>query len=459
MEHALRLPSVLERILQHMAHRVVCLSKFAPQAGIRSNGSAQARSKRLLCGCLLSLLALIISSLACGQGLPWQADVRRHCEKSDWVDALHILDQQQGLAPGDLEVRGWRARVLAWSGRLPEAEHEYLAILEISPKDPDHWAGLAGVYAREGKNQKALEALDAALRLDPKRGDLHAARARALRALGKNREARVEFRAALSLDPVSTDARVGLLSLRGEPKQELRFGNEEDFFNFTDANQDGWVSLASQWTPRWSTRIAGSFYRRGGVDAGKFLGSVTARLPNRLALTAGGAAGHDNAVIPKSEAFFDLDRGWKISESNLVRGLEVDYGQHWYWYQGAHILALNGSATIYLPADWTLSLGALGARSGFSGTGVEWRPSGTARLAFPLASWRETRLSGNTFFAAGTENFAGVDQIGAFASQTYGGGLRLQLSPRQDITCTSSYQRRTRNRTDTYLGFTYGIHF
>jgi len=111
--------------------------------------------------------------------------------------------------------------------------------------------------------------------------------------------------------------------------------------------------------------------------------------------------GNDNAVIPKSEAFFDVNHGWKASETNLLRGVEFDYGQHWYWYQMSRILTLNGTTIIYLPRDFTLSLGATGVRSAFSGTGAEWRPSGMTRLGFPLANWGEKRLSGSIFFAAG----------------------------------------------------------
>jgi hypothetical protein len=81
------------------------------------------------------------------------------------------------------------------------------------------------------------------------------------------------------------------------------------------------------------------------------------------------------------------------------------------------------------------------------------------RLGFPLAGWGEKRLSGNVFFAVGTEDFAQVDQIGRFASQTYGGGLRFQITARQDVSGLASYQKRTQNKTDTSFGLSYGIHF
>ena len=156
----------------------------------------------------------------------------------------------------------------------------------------------------------------------------------------------------------------------------------------------------------------------------------------------------------------DMDvRAWKTGETAFVRGLEFSYTQHWYWYQSARILALTGTTLVYLSQNWTFTLGTTGSRSAFSGTNAEWRPSGIARLGFPLAHWGDKRLSGNVSFAAGTENFAIVDQIGSFASQTYGGGLRLQITDRQDLTGFAGYQKRPQNRTATRFGLSYGIHF
>lgn len=412
---------------------------------------------------IFSLLAAALVSVSPARAQDhtpdWQTQVRQYAETRDWDSAMRLVDLEIARAPYDLDVRAWRARVLAWSGRLAEAEKEYLEILSLSRTDPDNWMGLATVYLREGKIQEAHRAIDTAEELDPKRADLHAARARVLRAAGERSEARLEFQRALNLDPTSAEGRAGLFSVRGELKHELRFGQGNDLLNFTTDNHDEWVTLASQWTPHWSTSVAGDFYQRGGAEAGKFVGSVTRRQPKWGAATMGGAIGHDHAVIPKSEAFFDLDHAWKTSETNFVRAVEFVYGQHWYWYQASRILTLTGASVVYLPQEWTLSLGATGARSAFSGTGAEWRPSGIARLGFPLARWGERRLSGNVFFAAGTENFAQVDQIGRFASQSYGGGLRFRINARQDVTGYAAYQKRTQSRTDTSFGLSYGIHF
>jgi tetratricopeptide (TPR) repeat protein len=406
------------------------------------------------------VLALLAFRAVAQQPPPdWQTQVRKYCAASDWPSAIRVLNQQIARAPQDLDLKAWRARVFAWSGNLAQAQQEYLAILSVSPNDPDHWAGLANVYMRERKTQDALLALDHAVQLDPQRADLRAARARALREAGKRTESRAEFQQALRLDPTSTEARTGLHSLRAEPKNELRLGNETDFLSYTAANQGNFANLATRWAPLVATSLGASAYQRGGVFAEKFIASATAHLYTLGAITAGGAVANDNAVIPKNEAFFDWDRGWKTGEASPLRGLEFDYGQHWYWYRAARILTLNGSAVLYFPRDWSFSLAATGARSAFSGTGAEWRPSGSTKLSFPLAAWKITQLSGNIFFAAGSENFALSDQIGRFASQTYGGGLRFLFTERQDITCAASYQRRTQNRTDTYLNFGYGIHF
>jgi tetratricopeptide (TPR) repeat protein len=421
----------------------------------------RALSSRWLSSFGMIFVMVLVVFPAFGQEQPseWQTQVRKFAESKDWDSAMRIVERELVRAPQDMDVRAWHARVLNWSGHPAEAEKEYLEILKVSRNDPDNWMGLASAYSREGKIEDSLRALDRAVELDPKRADLRAARARVLRVKGQRNEARMEFQKALNLDPTSIEARAGLISVRGEPRHEMRFGQDNDLFNFTSANHDGWVSLVSQWTPHWATSFAGSFYERAGIRAGKFSGAITGRLSRWGALTAGGAAGHDNAVIPKSEAFFDVDHGWKTGETNFLRGLEFDYGQHWYWYQASRILTLNGTTIVYLGRDFTLSLGATGVRSKFSGTGAEWRPSGITRLGFPLANWSERRLSGNIFFAVGTEDFAQVDQIGRFASQTYGGGLRFQISARQDVTGYASYQKRTQNRTDTSFGLSYGIHF
>jgi tetratricopeptide (TPR) repeat protein len=402
----------------------------------------------LLLVCFLASLALIPPVAAQQQPLDWQAQVRKYCDASDWPAALRVVEAEMLRAPQDLDVKAWHARVLTWAGRLDEAERDYREILAIDRRDPDNWAGLATVCLREGNIEEALRAMKIAVEIDPERADLHAAYVRFLQAAGQPAESRPELEKAPL--PIKT----------GRSRQnELRVGVENDSLSYTLANQSQGVSLSTRWTPLWSTNLGGAFYQRSGIFADKFVGSVTLHAPAFTAITAGGAIADDNAVIPKSEAFFDLDRGLANRDGKILKGIELEYGQHWYWYQAARILTLNGTAILYLSRDWSLTLGATGARSAFSGTGVEWRPSGSARLGFPLAAWSTGRLSGNIFFAAGAENFASSDQIGRFSSQTYGGGLRCEFSSRMYATFTYSYQKRTQNRTDSYSGAGYGIRF
>ena len=410
---------------------------------------------RLLAGAWLS------AALAWGQqpAQDWQAEARRYAAAEDWVAALRVVDREIARAPQDMDVRAWRARVLAWAGRLAEAEQEYREILAAAPNDADHWLGLGSVYLREGRAPEALQALDRAVALNARRADLHAARGRALRAAGRTQEARQEFQKARSLDPGSAEARAGLLSLRGDPKHTLRFGMNTDLLNFADARHDEGTSLNSRWTPKWSTTVVGNFYQYFGINAGKFTASLTGSAPRWGALTLGGAAAHDNTIIPKREAFFDYDRGWKLGASGPVRGTEVIYSQHWYWYAAARVLTLRGTAILYLPREWTWSMGATGARSDFPNIGVNWRPSGMAKLGFPIAGWSERKLAGNLFFAVGTENFAKADQIGRFSSQTYGGGLHFQMTARQSLSGFAAYQKRTQGRTQTSFGFEYDLRF
>jgi tetratricopeptide (TPR) repeat protein len=418
---------------------------------------------RSLCGVGRLLILFVFGTVFVGSSLcaqqsdqDWQTQVQKYSDAHDWDDALRVVDQQIVLSPDDMDIRAWRARILTWAGRLAEAENEFNEILKIDKSDPDTWMGLATVYNRQGRNQEALKAADHALELDPTRADLRETRAEMSHTNG---DSNLEFQRALAPDPGSSDAGPGVSSLRGAGKQELRLGFDEDLFSFAPANRDQWVTLVSKWTPHWTTSAAGSLYQRGGIDAGNFVGSVTGTQPHWGAITVGGATGHDNAVIPETEAFFELDHGFKISEDQPIRGIEVIYGQHWYWYTVARILTTTETAIVYLPRDWTWSIGLTEARSHFSDTNIDWRPSGQTRLGVPLAHWSEKELSGNVFFAVGTEDFAQVDQIGSFASQTYGGGLRFRFTARQDITGYAAFQQRTQDRAQTSFGFSYGIRF
>ena len=136
----------------------------------------------------VALLLAVLSADGWGQAPDWQGQVRKYAEARDWASAMRLVEQEIARAPQDMDVRAWRARVLAWSGKLPQAEKEYLEVLKVARADPDNWMGLAGVYLREGKVVEANRAISTAEELDPKRSDIHAAHARILREEGQRKE-------------------------------------------------------------------------------------------------------------------------------------------------------------------------------------------------------------------------------------------------------------------------------
>jgi hypothetical protein len=118
-------------------------------------------------------------------------------------------------------------------------------------------------------------------------------------------------------------------------------------------------------------------------------------------------------------------------------------------------MTLSFSQLYYLPREWTFSLTLTGARSGFANAGIEWVPSGSARIEFPL--YRQ--LAASLAFANGAENFAQADQIGHFSAHTFAGGLKYRLADRQDISGYVAVQNRTQGRTQNSFGMSYGFHF
>ena len=219
---------------------------FSQRAGVRELSLIVAFVIALTC---------VLASHAQSQSPDWQTQVRRYAEARDWDSTLRLVEQQIARVPQDMDVRAWRARVLAWAGKLPEAEREYLEILKVSRTDPDNWMGLASVYLREGKLQEAQRAIGTAEELDPKRSDIHAARARILRAGGERKEAQSEFESALHLDPESSEAREGLISVRRGARHELRIGQDNDLLSYSPSYHDEWMSLASRWTSHWTTSV------------------------------------------------------------------------------------------------------------------------------------------------------------------------------------------------------------
>jgi tetratricopeptide (TPR) repeat protein len=422
---------------------------------VSENRSIRQPIKRSLRSVIAALLLLgFVHLLAAQTTGDWQEQVRKDVESQRIDAALAIVDQRLADAPEDLEAHGWRGRLLAWKGRWSEGETEYKLVLEKVPNDTDILTGLSDVLLWQKNYTEALQTLDQARTISPSDPEILSRRARVLALLGRTPEARSEYQQTLLFDKHNADARTGLDGLSENTKHELRFGEDVDLFSYADAGQTQGVSLNSRWNPRWSTVFGISTYQRFGQDAVKVLASTAFHLTPRDWFNVGTAVANSQSVVPTNEAFFEYGHAFRI-ESRRVQGLESSYQQHWFWYQGAHVLTLNTSQIVYLPHEWTWSLNLTGARTGFLGTPVDWTPSGWTKLGFPL----QRRITGNVFFGMGSENFAQIDQIGRFSAHTFGGGLRYQLAARQDINGYAARQDRTGGLIDTSFGLSYGIRF
>ena len=410
------------------------------------------RSLRTIIAALL--LLGFVHLLAAQTNDDWQPQVRKDVENQHIDAALAIVDQRLADTPEDLEAHGWRGRLLSWKGRWSEGEAEYRFVLDKVPNDAEILTGLSDVLLWQKKYTEALQTLDQARKILPSDPEILSRRARVLALLGRTPEARSEYQQTLLFDTQNTDARTGLDSLRANTKHELRIGEDVDVFNYADAGQTQGVSLISRWNQRWSTVFGVSTYQRFDQDAVKFLASTAFHLTARDWFNVGSAVANSQNVVPTNEAFFEYGHAFRI-ENRWVQGLESSYQQHWFWYQGAHVLTLDTSQIVYLPHDWTWSLNVTGARTGFLGTPVDWTPSGWTKLGFPL----QRRVTGNVLFGVGSENFAQIDQIGRFSAHTFGGGLAYQFAARQDIKGYVARQNRTQGQIDTSFGLSYGIRF
>lgn len=400
------------------------------------------------------LLVTCASYAAHGVASDWRQQVRDQVAQHQLDSALATIDRQLEVSPNDLEAHGWRGRILSWKGSWSEAESEYRYVLQSVPGDVDILIGLADVLLWSQRPQEALSVLDRARLWAPSNPEVLSRRAKVLRTLGRNADSQLEFRQLLAHDPHNQEAKRALKTVAPVSRHEFRVGEDIDTFNYSDAAYVHSLTLSSRWSQRWATSFSASFCQRFGESATKGTASAMFRVTQKDLLTVGGSGAGDQGIIPRSEAFFEYGHAFRL-RNPFFRGLETSYRQHWLWYRGAHVLTTGVGQLVYLPRDWTWMFTTTGARSGFTGSGVEWVPSGSTKLGFPLLR----QLSGNIFFAVGSENFTQVDQIGRFSAHTYGGGLRYRFRENQDVSGYIASQDRSGNRSQNSFGLSYGIHF
>jgi hypothetical protein len=400
------------------------------------------------------------------------AQVRERVAAQDWEGAETIVDSRLKAAPEDSDALGWRAQLLAWTGKRAEAEATFRRALQLSPRDADFLLGLARLLAQDGRNGDALALLDAAAQIPPARADVLSERGRVFATMGRKKEARADFLQGRALEPANLspaddEATAGLRALKSGngkseselPRFEANFGNETDTFNYTNAANAQTVTFVDRPNARWIFSAEADSYQRFGALAQKAIGAATFRLNHANSLTIAGGGGNADGIIPRAETYFEYGHGFRISKSAPLRGIEFAYNQHWLWYANAHVLALTGTAAADFARDFRWTVSANGARSGFDGDAVAWKPSGYSRLEFPLPHVNAERLLLNATFAVGSENFGELDQVGAFASRTFGGGARVGFTSRQFFNFYVARQLRNGGRTEAMYGASYGVRF
>ncbi len=402
----------------------------------------------------MSVAWLLLFLVAARAQEGWQQQVRAAVDQHQIPTAKAIVDQRLIEAPTDMEAHAWRGRLLAWSGHWQESETEYRLVLERFPGDEDVLLGLADVLLWQQKYSEALAVLEKARSADPQNSEILLRRARVLSLLQRTAEARADFQTVLTHDPANRSAISGLDDLRGETRYELRFGEEADFFSYTENAQVETVSLTARWNKLWISGFGVSPYHLFGENAVKFWADAAYTFHRNNWVRVLGAAANPQDVVPEREVLVEYGHGFRFSNT-VVKGLESSYQENSLWYRGAQVITFNSTQIFYLPKDWTWTFSATGARTQFNVGAADWVPSGSTKLGFPLFR----KLSGNALFAVGAENFAQVDQIGRLSARTYGGGLRYRFGEAQDVTGFVARQDREYGQTQTSLGLSYGIRF
>ena len=420
---------------------------------VRAFRSANA-TPRLCLGTLAVVLLAGNAALCQQSSTDWQQQVRDKVQLHQIDAALALVDQRLEQDASDREAHGWRGRLLAWQGHWAAAESEYRRVLERFPDDTEILCGLADVLLWQGKTNEALSVIDHAREIEPAQSETLLRRARILETLHNTNAARSQYREILRLHPENQEAKNALAGLATENKNELRIGGDGSTFSDIDPAEDAEIYLTTHWTRQLTTAFKTGSYQRFGQNGEDLLESASFRFTKSDWLTGGGGFANHQSIIPENQMLFEYGHGLHFPNF-WVRGLGAAYQQHWFWYQGAHVLTLTCTQIYYLPHDWTWTLALTGARSGFTGTGIEWVPSGNARLSFPVYQ----NLSGNLAFASGAENFAQIDQVGRFSARTYAGGLTYRLAPNQDIRGYIALQYRSGGQTQNSFGVSYGFRF
>ncbi|MGH9522735.1 MAG: tetratricopeptide repeat protein, partial [Terriglobales bacterium] len=311
----------------------------------------------------------------------------------------------------------------------------------------------ADVQMWRGDASGALVTIDKAERAHADAQEIWVRRARLYVRLHRNADAIHAYKELLEFNPSNQDALAAIKNLR-ERRHELRIGSDTDTFNYTGAANTELLSLLSRWNDRWSTAISTTLYQRFGSNAQTADVGATYRFTATNWITVTGGLGTRQDVAPEEEVSTEYGHGFRL-RFGPIRGIESYALARNLWYSGSRVFTIGTTQIVYLPREWTWAIRITGVRTSFAPTNAEWVPSGFTRLSWPAMP----RLTVNGLFAVGAEDFSNIDQIGHFAAHTFGGGAKIRINERQDISCDVAYQKRTRGRTQTSVSLSYGIRF
>lgn len=424
VSHCGRVPSAVES-MSITRHRLLSAAVIGVMLSVKSNATAQ----------------------------EWIASVKACVAHKDLGCAMSEVETQLTAHPTDFEARAWHARLLAWTGSWDLAQKEYEVVLATHSNDVDLLLGLTDVETWNGKFTDALTVLDKAEQLGVPPEELWLRRARLYMRLGRKADEIAAYKALLRFSPSNREAQSAIDGNR-ELRHELRIGSDTDRFNYTNAANAESLSLTSRWTQRWSTLMSTTFSQRFGSRADSASVGATYRFSaaNWITVTGGGAS--RQSIAPEEEFDVAYGHGSRLRFGPL-RGLESYASTRALWYSTSHVMTIGTTQVLYLPHALMWTVRMAGVRTTFAATGADWVPSGLTRLTLSI----KERLSVNGLFAVGAENFSNVDQIGRFSAHTYGGGARVRVNDRQDISSYFAFQKRTGNRTQTSVGVSYGIRF
>jgi tetratricopeptide (TPR) repeat protein len=142
-----------------------------------------------------------------------------------WGDKVRLWDDVLAKYPDSAIARNERGLQLLNSGRLDDAEQEFLAALRTLPSHAYTYLMLGMVYDKRGDVARAIEAYRSALAYRPRYVDARLRLGLAYQAAGRSDEALAEFDRALKDDPWASPARVfsaEILERRGRVDEAMR---------------------------------------------------------------------------------------------------------------------------------------------------------------------------------------------------------------------------------------------